>query len=411
MAGDQVYTGEVMSGTELVPVGGGGITPAEMSRRMDEATEIIRLKRQFLEKNMKEGLQNDYAVIPGTKEKSLLKPGAEKLLLWHGYYASFVLEAEKEDWQLGLFAYTYRCDIRQKGSNVLVGQCYGDASTWESKYRYEWKYQGQFPNGTNLEQLPQRVVGKGDNVSIQYRVDVDNLADKRNTARKMAQKRAFIGATVLATATSDLFTTKDPDEGEPGSGGGAPVGTATTTTKPIHVTPLSDEQIKKQYGDPISEAQGKRLYAIRSKAKVDPDIFKKWLLSVYGLDSDKKIGRRIYEEICTTCETGNLIIPEAPEQAQPEGQAGESSIPDSANSQPSGSAPTESQPGATLNAEQIKRIWAEIHAAKVTESVFNEWLGQFDKKYSGKHINTIQSADFDKIIAAFKEAAKAGVLA
>lgn len=407
MANEEVYTGEVRTGNELVAAGMQSLSPADMQKRIANATEIIRLKREFLEKNLKEGLQNDFAVIPGTKERSLLKPGAEKLLDWHGYYASFVIEAEKEDWDLGLFAYTYRCDIRQKGSNILVGQCYGDASTWESKYRYEWKYASQFPQGTNLEQLPQRAVGKGDNVSIQYRIDVENPADKRNTVRKMAQKRAFIGATVLATATSDLFTTKDPDEGDPGgSGGTKPSAGPETKAAVLHTAVLTDEQIKKEYGDTISEPQGKRLYAIRTKAQIDPEIFKKWLLATYGLDSDKKIGRRIYEAICTACQSGHLEFPAAPAEATAEEKPA-----DPPSDQASAPAHTEGQPGATLNAEQIKRIWAEIHTAKVTESVFNEWLGQYDKKYSGKHINTILSADCDKIIAAFKDAAKAGVLA
>ena len=384
-------TGEVQAGNELMLTGGSSIT--DLKARMARMGEMIKLKQQFLKDNLTEGIHNDYAVVPGTKERSLLKPGAEKLLDWHGYYASFTLMSEKEDFDMGLFAYNYRCDIKQKGSNILVGQCEGDCSSMESKYRFEWRTLAKLPPNLNPESLLQKNFAKdGTPPWIKYQVIIDNPADKRNTVRKMAQIRALRGATVLATATSDLFTTKEPDEG-PDKGNDGHEG-RTTSTGSTESTESQGGDNKTDYGKPISEPQGKRLYAIRKQHKIDDGEFKAWLKAKYGWDSDKEIGWKAYEDICKACESGQLEMPKA--EAKPA---------ESTPAQPEEKAPA-AAPGAKVSVTQIKAINAAIRENEKDSKEFLTFLEIFDRAYAGKGINDILAADYERVMAGWSRAVK-----
>jgi len=61
---------------------------------------------------------------------------------------------------------------------------------------------------------------------------------------------------------------------------------------------------QEQGKDVISEAQGKRLYAISKQANVADDTVKAHLKEKYGLDSSKEIKRKDYEAICTWVQNG-----------------------------------------------------------------------------------------------------------
>lgn len=346
-------------------------SPDQMAANMERMKSMIELKRKFLQDNLKEGIENDYAVIPGTNKRSLLKPGAEKLLDWHGLYPSIELMSEKEDWEIGLFAYTYRCTIKQKGTNLPVSECDGDASSYESKYRFEWKYASDLPAGVDRDTLPQKEYGK----TIKYQVIVANAADKRNTVRKMAQKRALLGATVLATATSDLFAADVDPEGDGEQT--QPTGNGTTETKTAG-----------DYGNPISDKQGKRLYAIRMNAKIDDATFKVWLKARYGIEDDRAIGYKVYDEICKACESGHLEMPQPAQSATEPVKAGTSAAPVA---------------GAKITVPQIKDMNMLLGELKQTEGQFKEWLDEAFPQYAGRGINDLLSSDVDGIKAAFRQ--------
>lgn len=349
----------------------GTLSVEEMTMRMDRVVQMIELKRTFLKTVLKEGLEKDYATIPGCGDKrSLLKPGAEKLLELFGYYAHVQPVTEKEDWDIGLFVYVYRCEIRQKGSNVVVGTCEADCSSWESKYHFEWKYLNQIPTGIDVDSLPQKKFGR----ETKYRMTVENLADKRNALRKMAQKRAVVGATVLATATSDLFSSDEPpdEDGQPTApnGSGAP--------------PAGESPQKKDYGSPISEAQGKRLYAIRKSKKIEDAAFKSWLQAKYGLSSDREIGWKIYNEIVKQVETGRLEMPAAAPDKPAEGEA-----------------------GGKLSVTQIHDLAMMLNSLGHTEEEFKRWLSEAYPQYKGlKSTNDIASDDYNAIKSAFTDASE-----
>lgn len=376
-------TGEVKAVGDHVPkdlstvVTNDIVSIGQLKARMQLMTEMIELKRQFLKNNLCEGIENDYAVIPGCGDKKvLLKPGAEKLLDWHGFYPTFVLASEKEDFDLQLFSYVYRCEVKQKGTNILIADCEGDASTHESKYRFEWRFENQLPAGIDKSTLKTREVGR--NKTIQYQVFADNPADKRNTVRKMAQKRALMGATVLATATSDLFSTEElPGDDTPTTGQTA-------------------KQKKTDYGTPISDKQAKRLYAIRKSSEIDNTEFLGWLKTKYGFKSDREIGYKVYDEICKAVESGRL--PEVEIPAKQENQEKQ----ESAKSTPS-------DPDANLSVDQIKELSGLINNAKIKPNQFMEWLGEFKQEYAGKNLNNIKAGDYDEIVDTFKQSISAGV--
>lgn len=54
----------------------------------------------------------------------------------------------------------------------------------------------------------------------------------------------------------------------------------------------------------ISEAQGKRLYAIAKSANWDMGVFVKWLHSTHGFTNIGEVTKRAYEEICAQAQEG-----------------------------------------------------------------------------------------------------------
>lgn len=116
----------------------------------------------------------DYGTIPGTHKPSLYKPGAEKLcrLLTLG---SRILESGKEgSLDDGHVEYRYRIEVYSLRSGQGIAQCEGIANSREKK----------FIRKDGSQDLPSVI----------------------NTVSKMAQKRAFVGAVLLATSASAFFT-------------------------------------------------------------------------------------------------------------------------------------------------------------------------------------------------------------
>jgi hypothetical protein len=153
--------------------------------RMKEHRVLIQ---EFVQSQLKEGIDNDYAVIPGTKKKTLLKPGAEKLLRLFNLGAR-VRMAEKElDRDSNFAFFAYRCEVYNLATGIVIAECEGAANSQEVKYkeRKVWR------NGPG---------GRKEQVSEQT-----PIADITNTLMKMAQKRAVVGAAILATGASDFFS-------------------------------------------------------------------------------------------------------------------------------------------------------------------------------------------------------------
>jgi hypothetical protein len=218
---------------------------------------IVEFTRRIMVKD------RDFGEIPGTHKPTLLKPGAEKLCNFFGLEPEFTPIVEDIDWtgaQHGdeVFCYArYRCRLLREGRVVGVGE--GSCNSWEAKYRYRWVAEEQIPEHLDRTRLLKRGVhrtqcefdfaieraettgsygkpaehwqmfrdairsGAARSVekptrrgnSVAWEIDVDTAlyripnpdgADVVNTIQKMAQKRALVAATLIATSASEFFT-------------------------------------------------------------------------------------------------------------------------------------------------------------------------------------------------------------
>ncbi len=184
--------------------------PLAVSVEPRTATELInqaQIIQDVLKKVMKEGV--DYDVIPGTHNKSLLKPGTEKIL------ATFRLAADPEIIDLSTDdEIRYRVNARLiSPTGVFVGCGIGECSSNEEKYKWramlcqeefdetdKMRRRAKWKKNYNTRK-PERV----------YQIRTEP-ADIANTVLKMAKKRALADAVLTATACSDIF-----DRSEEGS--------------------------------------------------------------------------------------------------------------------------------------------------------------------------------------------------
>lgn len=111
---------------------------------------------------------HDFGIIPGTKKPTMLKPGAEKIIMLLGLTSEFEILESTRDFEKGFFQYQIKCQLKKDGFVITEG--IGSANTRESKYL------------------------KGD----PYTLD--------NTVLKMAKKRALVDAALLVGSLSDVFT-------------------------------------------------------------------------------------------------------------------------------------------------------------------------------------------------------------
>jgi len=126
--------------------------------------------QSVVKNTLKEG--HDYGIIPGTGSKpTLLKPGAEKIIMLMGITSEYELIERIQDYETGFFAFTVRCILYRQGQKITEGL--GHANTREKRY-------------TSGKQQ-----------------DAFTLA---NTVLKMAKKRAQVDATLTVASLSEIFT-------------------------------------------------------------------------------------------------------------------------------------------------------------------------------------------------------------
>lgn len=218
----------VMSANEVSIIDQGTATP-----------EAMKAQVLAIQKVMADVMQKDthYGVIPGTKNPTLLKPGAEKICMMF----RLLVETEEKIVEMGNGHREYTIKTLLKNSSgVIMGTGLGSCSTMESKYRWRQgerrcpscqkatiikgraEYGGgwlcfakkggcgaKFPDGDQSIE--------GQNID---RVENPDIADLYNTCLKMAKKRSFVDATLTTTAASDIFT-QDMEE-TAAAGDGAP---------------------------------------------------------------------------------------------------------------------------------------------------------------------------------------------
>jgi hypothetical protein len=196
---------------------------------IEAAVELRENIVKFVAKIMQKG--QDYGEIPGSKGKpTLLKPGAEKLCSFFGLEPEFTVLDETSDLTGAnhsgepFYYIRYHCRLTRNGVTRGVGE--GSCNSWESKYRYRQANRKCPVCGAEAIIKGKEEYGGGwlcfakkGGCGAKFNEDqsgiVDqpvgrvlnlDVADSVNTIQKMAQKRALIPATLLATSGSEYFT-------------------------------------------------------------------------------------------------------------------------------------------------------------------------------------------------------------
>jgi len=194
----------------------------EMSLGNDLA-EIRKLKHEVMIPGVHYG-----SPFPGSDKPVLLKAGAELIAKMFGLRPTYNIDHAIRDFGTAktepLFYFELTCRLME-GENI-VGEGGGICSSWEDRYRWRKgerlcpacgnaslihskpEYGGGwycFPKrggcGTKFDENDPRVVNQPTGKVLN-----DSPFDLINTIRKIAEKRAFVGAVLVATGASYLFT-------------------------------------------------------------------------------------------------------------------------------------------------------------------------------------------------------------
>ena len=177
---------------------------------------------------------HDFGVIPGTPKPTLLKPGAEKILMLLGLRSEFDIADSTRDFDKGFFQYQVKARLYR--GDMLITEGLGAANNRERRY---------------LKQDP-------------FTVD--------NTVLKMAKKRALVDAALLVGSLSDIFTQDLEDMDLSGK--------KVSTRKP---GPATDQD------GGITKPQAKRMFALSGG---NPDIVKAVLTA--GYERSDQVQKRIH---------------------------------------------------------------------------------------------------------------------
>jgi hypothetical protein len=197
---------------------------------IQEVVTRRRLIKELMRDVLIEG--EHYGQIPGTSSKNvLLKPGAEQICVMFNL-GSRIEKEELVELENGHREYRLTVGLWHYPTNTRVAEGVGSCSTMESKYRYRNTadfevLDQQIPNDAKEKKQYYRALGfgmkkvEGRWVWVKYgdehKSENPDIADAYNTVLKMAEKRAFVNATLRATGASDFFT-QDLEEGPPNGG-------------------------------------------------------------------------------------------------------------------------------------------------------------------------------------------------
>lgn len=163
----------------------------------------VRMQVNLMRDVMAEVMQKDthYGVIPGTKQPSLYKAGAEKIM------STFRLAADPEVEQIGSGGEVgYRVKVRiLSASGAFLGAGIGECSSSEEKYAWRAAVCDEEYDDTPDSRRRVKYAKWQGKVEKKKQVRT-NPADVSNTVLKMAKKRGLIDAVLTVTAASDLFT-------------------------------------------------------------------------------------------------------------------------------------------------------------------------------------------------------------
>src|SRR5260370_4071558 len=201
------------AGTALEPYAGTHLEEyrARMVMTPEDAKALDDQVRACTKAVLREGA--DYGHIPGTNgdEKSLWRPGAQKLLQWFGLgYTCDRVEVERDD-DGRKHGITYKCTVARRlpdGTLDIKATCEGTADYDEAKfYQTAEQVKARLRDQEHKWAAKDRRAPNADrwNGAKEYRADW-------NALMKRAQKRAIVGAVVDPTAAGGIFTDREEDD-------------------------------------------------------------------------------------------------------------------------------------------------------------------------------------------------------
>lgn len=175
-----------------------------------QALEKLKVQRELLKEFVQSQLveadfsndgsgEGDYGVIPGTRKRCLFKAGAEKLQRLFVFGCRTKQTHKHVDLKANYAEFEYEAEIFHIPSGLTVSTCQGSANSQEVKYKERTVYK--------------EVTVKGKKTRQSEKVETP-VGDVLNTLMKMAQKRAMVGATIVATGASEYFTQDVLDEAD-----------------------------------------------------------------------------------------------------------------------------------------------------------------------------------------------------
>lgn len=249
----------------------------EMAIVEDRALTAVEVRAQvnLIQEVLKGVMKADthYGIIPGCKQPSLFKPGAEKIL------STFRIAVDPDVEDLSTHDEAkYR--VKAKGismaSGNFLGGGIGECSSDEEKYKWKKAVCNEEYEATPADRRREKwFKGYQNKPNYQVKQVRTNPADVANTILKMAKKRAQIDLTLTVTAASDIFTQDIEDLPE-----GMDLGeretkvSKTSTVKPRSASKTSAKTSAKKEDTPQEEGD------IRAKLK---DLLGK----AYAGDTDK----------------------------------------------------------------------------------------------------------------------------
>lgn len=283
------------TGRELIvaPTAGGALT----KEGLEQTRQQLALLENFVKSVLREN--QDYGVIPGTQGKrTLLKPGAANIIAAFNCHVEPVIESAIVDPVKGYVAYEVRCDIISNLHGQLMARGFGEANSYESKWRYrnakaqcpecgqeaiikgKAEYGGGWLCFKKLGGCGAKFAAEAPEITDQKvgKVENENPLDLANTIKKIAVKRATTDAALQLPGVARFFTqdfddetTANEDEAHPPATRAEPKGSTAPAAPPAEAKrsavksvshefavwakglPLSAETVRNKLGCTLTE--------------------------------------------------------------------------------------------------------------------------------------------------------------
>jgi len=183
-----------------------GIGDMDIETAKHHYNNFNKFKKEICKENI------DYGIIPGTQKPTLYKAGAEKLIKAFHLLTSVEEVSKTVDMETGFVDFEYKVYVKNK-EGVIVGEGVGSCNSYEDKYLFTgWKAQKDKPSESEKFEQEKAGLGRfrknGNNWEwcTRSKKNPHDLIALKNTIQKMAKKRAFVDACLMATGGGEFFT-------------------------------------------------------------------------------------------------------------------------------------------------------------------------------------------------------------